>query len=156
MFKLPAGRIGHLQVRTTEGNGVLHLLWILRYLPGERRRRFWISQRWLSKEWERLHGAKVVWVKQYDKGPKSRRNFSRYVVTQYFADQVAIAYHSYSRKLFGFPLVKVWRAFMGLCAGVGKPRVYELWNRVLQGNRVMVRNGQTVTLESLRLGWGAT
>ena len=41
----------YYQVRTEEGHGVLHIFWAWRVPDGERARRFWISQEWLSAQW---------------------------------------------------------------------------------------------------------
>ncbi len=77
----------YYQVRTDEGHGVLHIFWAWRVPDGERARRFWISQEWLSSQWEALHGAPVVWIKAYQPSHRSRNRLSRYVISQYVQDQ---------------------------------------------------------------------
>ena len=62
----------YYQVRTEEGHGVLHIFWAWRVPDGERPRHFWISQQWLSSQWEALHGAPVVWIKAYQPSHRSR------------------------------------------------------------------------------------
>ena len=77
----------YYQVRTEEGHGVLHIFWAWRVPDGERARRFWISQEWLSTQWQALHGAPVVWIKAYQPSHRSRNRLSRYVISQYVQDQ---------------------------------------------------------------------
>jgi hypothetical protein len=77
----------YYQVRTEEGHGVLHIFWAWRVPDGERARRFWISQEWLSSQWQALHGAPVVWIKAYQPSHRSRNRLSRYVISQYVQDQ---------------------------------------------------------------------
>ena len=77
----------YYQVRTEEGHGVLHIFWAWRVPDGERARRFWISQEWLSSQWQALHGASVVWIKAYQPSHRSRNRLSRYVISQYVQDQ---------------------------------------------------------------------
>ena len=77
----------YYQVRTEEGHGVLHIFSAWRVPDGERPRRFWISQEWLSAQWEALHGAPIVWIKAYKAGNRSRNRLSRYVISQYVQDQ---------------------------------------------------------------------
>lgn len=127
---------------------------------GEKCKRFYIPQAWLSAEWKRLNGSPVVYVKKYDKGGKSVRGLSRYLVAQYFADQAnggkcSIAYHSYSRRIFGFPFVLVFREFGKLCkqGGLTRGQRFERWNAVLRGQIVEVGGDLEVSLDSIREGW---
>jgi hypothetical protein len=46
-------------LETTEGNGVLHMVWAWRGA-----RSFYVPQAWLSEQWEKIHGAPVVWVRK--------------------------------------------------------------------------------------------
>lgn len=102
-------RIEHYQVRTEEGNGVLHVFWAWRPAPGERARRFWVDQRWLSSQWEKIHGAEVVWVKSYQPGRRSRNKLSRYVISQYVQNQCGYVNMCWSwKRSLGFPLGGVW------------------------------------------------
>jgi hypothetical protein len=94
----------YYQVRTEEGHGVLHIFWAWRVPDGERARRFWISQEWLSAQWQSLHGAPVVWIKAYQPGHRSRNRLSRYVISQYVQDQSGYVNMCWSwKRSLGFP-----------------------------------------------------
>ena len=99
----------YYQVRTEEGNGVLHVFWAWRAPPGERARGFWISQEWLSAQWGEIHGAPVVWIKAYKPGRRSRNRLSRYVISQYVQDQCGYVNMCWSwKRSLGFQLGVVW------------------------------------------------
>jgi hypothetical protein len=99
----------YYQVRTEEGHGVLHIFWAWRVRDGERARRFWISQEWLSAQWEGLHGAPVVWIKAYRAGHRSRNRLSRYVISQYVQDQSGYVNMCWSwKRSLGFPIGTMW------------------------------------------------
>ena len=67
----------YIKIQTSEGNGVLHIMAFGGY----------ISHAWLSANWEQLTGAKVVDIRLVKSGKRDRRRVSRYVVTQYVAEQ---------------------------------------------------------------------
>jgi hypothetical protein len=99
----------YYQVRTEEGHGVLHIFWAWRPPSGERPRQFWISQAWLSAQWEALHGAPVVWIKAYKPGHRSRNRLSRYVISQYVQDQTGYVNMCWSwKRSLGFPISSMW------------------------------------------------
>ena len=102
-------QIEYYQVRTAEGNGVVHVFWAWRAADGEHARRFWIDQRWLSDQWQSIHGAPIVWITAYKPGRKSRNRLSRYVISQYVQDQCGYVNMSWSwKRSLGFPLGAVW------------------------------------------------
>ena len=91
------------------GHGVLHIFWAWRVPDGERHRRFWIAQPWLSAQWEALHGAPVVWIKAYEAGQRSRNRLSRYVISQYVQDQSGYVNMCWSwKRSLGFPMSTLW------------------------------------------------
>jgi hypothetical protein len=47
-------RFEYCKVKTNEGNWVLHVIFRGEYIP----------QEWLSKTWEELHGAKIVYIEK--------------------------------------------------------------------------------------------
>ena len=99
----------YYQVRTEEGHGVLHIFWAWRVRNGERPRRFWIAQDWLSTQWQALHGAPVVWIKAYKAGHRSRNRLSRYVIIQYVQDQSGCVNMCWSwKRSLGFPIGTLW------------------------------------------------
>jgi hypothetical protein len=69
-------------VETSEGYGVLHMVWA--WVGG---RSFYINQDWLSQEWAKIHGAPVVWVRKMRVDRKDIRCVGRYFALQYLADQ---------------------------------------------------------------------
>jgi hypothetical protein len=91
------------QVQTTEGNGVLHVVWAWR---GQRS--FYVPQAWLSSEWERIHGASIVWVSRIGGDESDRSKVSRYMVAQYCGNQSGFVRFSYSWWKCDFALSKSW------------------------------------------------
>jgi hypothetical protein len=74
-------RVHYWWVQTKEANGVLHTL-----MAAEDS--LYVDHEWLSKEWEKIHGAMIVYVKRYKKGVYSRKRVSKYLVAQYLAGQL--------------------------------------------------------------------
>ncbi len=137
-----------LAVKTREGHGVLHC-----YLAWKGTRLFYIPQPWLSQTWERIHGAKVVWVSKVKPGKGHRSKLSRYIVSQYLANQGALVRMSASSKrTFGFGLRSVWAEFRKRTLPVVR---VALWSDFLAGERIMFGNGEVWSLESVRAGWRA-
>ena len=143
--------IEHYQVRTEEGNGVLHIFWAWRPKPGERARQFWIDQRWLSAQWEQIHGAPYVWIKAFQPGRKSRNRLSRYVISQYVQDQCGYVNMCWSwKRSLGFPLGAVWNTLKGMWRNRNSLRVLRgekelpwiillrTWENLLAGHSVLV------------------
>ena len=125
----------------------------------ERSRKFYIPQKWLSKNWKEIHGAKIVVIKSYRYGEQSLRRLSRYLISQYLGDQCGYVNSTVSwKKTFGFPLRKTWERMLALWRLNNNQRVQEgwpclsfkavldLWESVLRGD--IVQLGQ----ETFRLG----
>ena len=130
--------IEHVSVKTTEGQGVLHILWAWKPKQGFRGQRFFVGQRWLSEKWQEIHRAKVVWISKVDKSIGSKKKLSRYCVTHYCAEQNGYKYMSWSwRRSFGFPMVASWRWFKGMSRG-DKPHLLKKWSQFMRGERVVV------------------
>ena len=68
------GKFEYLRVRTSEGYGVLHIVYIGSF----------ISQRWLSRVWCDIHRSPVVDIRAIRQVGK---RFARYVVSQYLSSQ---------------------------------------------------------------------
>jgi len=137
-----------LAVKTREGNGVLHL-----YLAWAGPRLFYVPQPWLSQTWERIHGARVVWVKKVKTGKAHQVRLSRYLVSQYLANQDALVRLSASsRRTFGFGVRTCWAEFRKRTLPVAR---VSLWSAFLAGERIMFANGEVWSLESVRAGWSA-
>jgi hypothetical protein len=104
-------RIISIVIRTGEGNGVLHLIWAIESLRFKNNFRVYIPQAWLSKEWEKIHGAHRVDIRLVNSTGQDCKRLSLYCVNQYFAGQSAIERSSYSYKKLGVTLGKTWAWF---------------------------------------------
>ncbi len=149
--KLGYAGIEHYQVRTEEGNGVLHVFWAWRPAPGQRTRNFWIDQEWLSEQWSQIHGASVVWIGAYRPGRKSRNRLSRYVISQYVQDQNGYVNMCWSwKRSLGFPLGAVWNTLKGMWRNRNAMRVLQgqselpwitllrTWENLLAGHPILI------------------
>jgi len=129
-------------VETSEGNGVLHMVWAWKQKAGFRDKPFYIPQKWLKREWEKIHGAYRVYIQKYDKGSaRSRSRVAGYLVEQYLTvGQSSFVRYSYSwRRSLGFPLVRYWKHFKFYWlyhARVDYKEMLWLWDRFLQGERL--------------------
>jgi len=132
-------KMQYWKVKTNEGYGVLHVLFrvVDDKLPRKRkkgvllskRRRGFIPHSWLSKIWEKIHGAKVVEIHEL-KGKKSERDIAYYVVGNYVSKQ-PVERMSYSQKWVckGFSIK--WKGFLEV---YGK-RAVEIWDKwLVQGD----------------------
>ncbi len=139
----------YYQVRTEEGHGVLHIFWAWRVPDGERARRFWISQEWLSAQWQSLHGAPVVWIKAYQPSHRSRNRLSRYVISQYVQDQCGYVNMCWSwKRSLGFPISRLWEemrhqwstrnAYRRIRGEIEIPRIVfiKTWEDLLSGHPI--------------------
>jgi hypothetical protein len=109
----------HLMVQTAEGNGVAHLLVGWKPGGGERPREFWIPLKtWLKPRWKAIHGADQADVRSLHSG-----GVAKYLLSQYVMGQEALVRVSWSwRRLYQFPLVKVWRWWIRDVYGFGRLR----------------------------------
>jgi hypothetical protein len=143
--------IQHFQIKTAEGNGVLHVVWAWKCPDGVRQKRFYVSHAWLSKAWQAIHGAFVVWIQPVGKRERDVRSISRYFISQYFAGQSGYEYMSYSwKRTFGFPLVACWRRFKEL--RVSFAELVRLWYTFLSGQTVWCEYGG-FTMGSFKLAY---
>lgn len=111
----------YFNVKTSEGYGVLHLLFAFTSRKG------YVSQKWLSKTWEEIHGAKIVFITKYRY--KTAKRLSRYFVGQYVSGQSGFERYSWSRKeLSGF--VRCWHFLKRWYFG---KELYFVWHRFLAG-----------------------
>jgi hypothetical protein len=145
-------------IETTEGNGVLHMIWAWKPKNGFKQRTFYIPHKWLKKEWEKIHGAYRVYIKQYDKSSSRTRNrVSGYLVSQYMAKQPGFVRYSYSwRRSLGFPLVQYWLMFKDYWlnyVGVDYKEMLAMWEYFLQGKRLpdLINKGRWfLTIDQMR------
>jgi hypothetical protein len=132
-----------VKVLTAEGGGVVHCI-----LAWRGPRLFYIPQRWLSAAWKRIHGAQYVWITEIKTGKASRKNLSKYLVSQYVASQDDFIRCDYSyRKTFGFPLLRVWKEFKRFFPVKFR---FALWHQVMAGAEVTSSGGLAWSVEGVR------
>jgi len=107
-------RIEYWKIRTNEGHGVLHVVYTGRFIP----------QRWLSEQWEEIHGAKVVDIRMFRFGSK---RLARYLVSNYLCKQ-SFERMSWSWRWVFRGFVSVWRAIKDR---LGYPRALAYWDWLL-------------------------
>ena len=107
------GKIDYIKFRTNEGHGVLHIVFVGPYIP----------QGWLSRNWNEIHGAKIVDIRKVN-GEKriARYLISNYLVTQTFVRMswsfgwVFRGFVGWWKKFvawYGYPLcIKKWTCFL--------------------------------------------
>lgn len=103
-------------IETTEGYGVLHLIWASE-------RPCFIPQRWLSAEWEKIHGANRVWIQPMGFKDGDKKRVTRYLVSQYLSGQTAFKRESWSWWRSKVSLSKAWKSFLQLTGAcdISKP-----------------------------------
>lgn len=147
-----------VSVRTMEGNGVLHLIWAWRPFPGERWRSFYVGQRWLSRTWQDLHGAPIVWVQRLKPSRGGGRGAVKYIVCQHLSQgqgsDIARVSWSWGRT-FGFALVKVWSWWKRRWSWGDRGACRAAWVGLLRGGLVRLPAGWSVSLASIRAGYPA-
>lgn len=127
--------IQHFAIKTDEGNGVYHLYLAWKPKKGMRRKSFFIPYKWLSRNWEDIHGAWDVFIERVWKGDRSRKKLSQYNVSHYCADQDLIIRTSWSWKLaLGGALVKTWDDLKKILRN--KKLCIKIWSNVLSGMAV--------------------
>lgn len=136
--KLGFANVQHACVQTHEGCGTAHLFWAWKPTNGKR---FYVPQKELSKLWDGIHDAKIVWVKKV-RG-NSHRKLTNYCVSQYTANQNQLKRMSWSWKVgLGGAMVKTWTVLKRV-AHYSKhnypyPDLYAMWGRLLAGGFCMM------------------
>jgi hypothetical protein len=110
-------------VETSEGNGVLHMVWAW---AGDRP--LIVEQKWLSEQWERIHGAKIVWIRRMGLEKKDIRTVSRYFALQYLANQGdALVRMSWSWRRARFAIGKGWKFMWRALRRINRRRQAQDW-----------------------------
>ena len=104
-------RFEYVRVRTSEGNGVLHILYRGSYIP----------RAWLKEQWEDIHQSWNVDIRD------TRRYHCSYVINQYLCGQSSFVRYSMTQKWVFKGFVAKWRAF---CLWYPDKKI-ELWNNYL-------------------------
>jgi len=130
----------YLGVRTSEGNGVLHVLFIGGYIDT-----FWLSEAWRSIT---MGISYIVDIREVHLGRKADcKRMARYM-TQYVAGQEQFERFSYSWKFLFRGAVRVWRS---LVADFGVSEAILRFERILSHSIVTVAQGSFDVLGSLVL-----
>lgn len=133
--KLGYGNIDYAGVQTIEGNGVLHV-----FISWIGRKTFFIKQAWLSEEWRRIHGARIVWIRAITGGEHTRTAI-RYVAAQYVAGQKGPVRLFRSRRYIKFTRGGVWEGFRAAAGRhLGKSGMAD-WRAYLSGEAVNLADG---------------
>lgn len=103
-------KVGYFKIETNEGNGVLHMVWSIR-----QKKAVWIPQKWLSEEWEKISGAKIVYIKRITETKGSMSRIGGYLVEQYLAGQGAIVRVSWSWWRSGLAIGKAFKDYYMEC-----------------------------------------
>jgi len=70
------GKMDYMKFKTNEGYGVLHVIFVDAFIP----------QRWLSRNWEEIHGAKIVDVREV----RGEKRLARYLISNYLVSQTFV------------------------------------------------------------------
>ena len=128
----------HFKISTYEGFGVLHLYLAYKPKPGKRAKKFFIPYEWLKKNWGETHGAWDVWIKRVRNSDRSKKNLSKYCVSQYCANQSLLRHISWSWKRgLGGALVRTYTEIKKFFQS--KTECLRIWNRVLSGEEVVIQ-----------------
>lgn len=100
--------IEFLTVHTSEGYGVLHQIWAIKTINDKPA---WIGQDWLSKEWEKIHGAKIVYIKRMWGEDRGIHDVNRYMAQHYLTGQNKLVRMSWSWKRATILIAKCWNIF---------------------------------------------
>jgi len=91
-------RLEYCRVRTDEGFGVLHVV----YRAGKKG---FLPHSWLKREWNRIHGAKIVYIQEL-RGNNKR--IARYLVANYVAGHHSFMRQSWSWNWCFRGFVRLW------------------------------------------------
>jgi hypothetical protein len=103
------GKFEYCVVRTSEGYGVLHLLYRGGFIPVA----------WLRHGWFVIHRAFEVWITRFDDRKGGIGGISRYLVTQYMSNQSGYVRGSASRHWIFVGASRVLRQLLKLFGYVG-------------------------------------
>ena len=107
------GKIKYMKFNTNEGYGVLHVVYMGPFIP----------QRWLSRNWNEIHGAKIVDVRKI----RGEKRLARYLISNYLVTQTFVRMSwSWGWVFRGF--VGVWKQFV---QKYGYPKCIKRWTSFL-------------------------
>ena len=120
VFRELGYKVDEFKVQTREGNGVLHCVWAVKSEQA-----VWISQSWLSEQWQAIHGAHRVWINRIKTSKRDLKNVANYVVNQYVAGQTSIVRCSYGWRTCKVALGVGWAQFKKLTSELRPIKYYE-------------------------------
>jgi hypothetical protein len=108
-------KMKYRKIRTSEGNGVLHIVFRGKYIP----------QEWLSEQWADIHKSPIVDIRSLHETRKGLTGIVFYLIGNYLSKQ------SFERMSWGyswvFPaFVRSWKSMIEKC---GFKQALFLWNR---------------------------
>ena len=109
----------YCKIETSEGNGVLHVVYFGDYIP----------QRWLSAVWGIVHQSPIVDVRKVTRRDRADHRLARYVVAQYCSGQSRFVRHDSSVGWVFRGFVAQFRRFL---KSYGFRRGLELWAQYLE------------------------
>ena len=112
------GRMEYFKIKTNEGNGVLHILFVGNYVP----------QSWLSQNWSKIHNGSVIVDIRALKG--SDKKLARYLVSQYVSGQSFIRL-SWSWKWVYKGFVQDWEKIKWRYENYGREKILKEWDKFL-------------------------
>lgn len=119
-----------LKFYTPEGGGVIHGIWAI-----DSKLAVYIHQEWLSAEWEKIHGAKVVYICRIGRGAGHRKRVAKYLIGKYLGHHGAGCHLSWPWKSLTLPLGRAWvqykRAICSLNFRLKKSDFISYWNDLL-------------------------
>lgn len=113
------GKINYLRVRTSEGNGTLHIIYRGPFIP----------QKWLSSVWAEIHDSPIVDIRLIRNGPK---NIARYIVSQYLVSQGSrYLGYSFSPNWIFKGALNEWSRLKRWFCGF---KLYNIWDNIIFNN----------------------
>lgn len=138
-------KVLYFKIETSEGNGVLHMVWAIKS-----ERAVWIPHAWLSAQWRDITGAYVVYIKRVSKGENNGKKIGRYLAQQYLAGQSAIVRVSWSWWRMGISIGKTFTEFYkecrkgmfaSFCMGMSPFSVILNYSDILRGWSKLIKTG---------------
>ena len=128
----PGCTFNYWKLRTSEGNGVLHILYVGPYIP----------QRWLSKNWDEVHNSPVVWIQEFQ---RRRKRLVSYLMSHYLPAHDRRGLYTRMSWSWGW----VFRGFCGAWKYFWKkgPTMYDA---IYQWNKLMSREAPLISYKRMR------
>jgi len=137
------GKFEYIAVKEETGSGLIHLHILYR---GS-----YMEQEWISKTWEEIHAAPVVWIECVDLKRTKKNKIAAYLVKYLAKDPLGRYWCSHNWVFRGF--VKFWKAVVQHYGYSRKTLI--LWQNFLHGNSILLDhifvNGKLVKLKQLSL-----